>query len=498
MLKYLAKRILIFIPTLLAISLSAFIISISAPADPVEKLSSSADKEGAANQQSNATKKTKQELRKKLGLDLPVFYFSFGSVSDCDTLYKVADKDHSACLSELSHYYGNWEDVSNYFHQLNEAQFSHSNLILDDIFEQNKGVDGRPAYSKNEINDVITESNFEINSMLETANPNVIASKFNSLDTLYSKYSFLSPVKNEFEKSKLLYDEMLSKQSSWKSYIPKIIWYGSKNQYHFWLFGDGEQRKGVVRGDFGFSYIDSQPINTKIWSKVWISFSFSLLSVIFAYIVSIPLGIYSAYKKDTKFDRITSIVVFVLYSMPGFFIGVLLLYTFANPDTLRWFPVSGIQDPTLYDPSWSMLEKIKHRVPYFILPLITYTYSSFAFLSRIMRVGVIDVFGQDYIRTARAKGLGEGKVVMKHALRNSLLPIITVFANIFPLAIGGSVIIETIFTIPGMGFEIYSSILNSDYPMIVAVFTIIGFLTMVGYLVADILYAVVDPRISYK
>ena len=498
MLKYLAKRILIFIPTLLAISLLAFIISISAPADPVEKLSSSADKEGAANQQSNATKKTKQELRKKLGLDLPVFYFSFGSVSDCDTLYKVADKDHSACLSELSHYYGNWEDVSNYFHQLNEAQFSHSNLVLDDIFEQYKDADGRPAYSKNEINDVITESNFEINSMLETANPNVIASKFNSLDILYSKYSFLSPVKNEFEKSKLLYDEMLSKQSSWKSYIPKIIWYGSKNQYHFWLFGDGEQRKGVIRGDFGFSYIDSQPINTKIWSKVWISFSFSLLSVLFAYIVSIPLGIYSAYKKDTKFDRITSIVVFVLYSMPGFFIGVLLLYTFANPDTLRWFPVSGIQDPTLYDPSWSMFEKIQHRIPYFILPLITYTYSSFAFLSRIMRVGVIDVFGQDYIRTARAKGLGEGKVVMKHALRNSLLPIITVFANIFPLAIGGSVIIETIFTIPGMGFEIYSSILNSDYPMIVAVFTIIGFLTMIGYLVADILYAVVDPRISYK
>jgi peptide/nickel transport system permease protein len=498
MLKYLAKRILIFIPTLLAISLLAFIISISAPADPVEKLSSSADKEGAANQQSNATKKTKQELRKKLGLDLPVFYFSFGSVSDCDTLFKLADKDHSACLSELSHYYGNWEDVSIYFHQLNKAQFSHSNLVLDDIFEQNKDTHGRPAYSKNEINDVITESNFEINSMLETANPNVIASKFNSLDILYSKYSFLSPVKNEFEKAKVLYDKMLSQQSSWKSYIPKIIWYGSKNQYHFWLFGDGKQRKGVVRGDFGYSYIDSQPINTKIWSKVWISFSFSLLSVIFAYIISIPLGIYSAYKKDTKFDRITSIVVFVLYSMPGFFIGVLLLYTFANPDTLRWFPVSGIQDPTLYDPSWSMLEKIQHRIPYFILPLITYTYSSFAFLSRIMRVGVIDVFGQDYIRTARAKGLGEGKVVMKHALRNSLLPIITVFANIFPLAIGGSVIIETIFTIPGMGFEIYSSILNSDYPMIVAVFTIIGFLTMIGYLVADILYAVVDPRISYK
>ncbi len=498
MLKYLAKRILIFIPTLLAISLLAFIISISAPADPVEKLSSSADNEGAANQQSNATKKTKQELRKKLGLDLPVFYFSFGSFSDCDTLYRVADKDHSACLEELSHYYGNWDDVFSYFNQLSITQLSHSKLKLDDIFEMNKDMEGRSIYSKNEINDVITESNFEINSMLETANPKVIVSKFNSLDTLYNNYTFLSPVKIEFDQSKLLYNEMLSNQSSWKSYIPKIIWYGSKNQYHFWLFGDGDQRKGVIRGDFGFSYIDSQPINTKIWDKVWISFSFSLLSVLFAYLISIPLGIYSAYKKDTKFDRITSIVVFVLYSMPGFFIGVLLLYTFANPDTLRWFPVSGIQDPTIYDPSWSFMQKVTHRAPYFILPLITYTYSSFAFLSRIMRVGVIDVFGQDYIRTARAKGLGEGKVVMKHALRNSLLPIITVFANIFPLAIGGSVIIETIFTIPGMGFEIYSSILNSDYPMIVAVFTIIGFLTMIGYLVADILYAVVDPRISYK
>ncbi|MDB3926615.1 ABC transporter permease [Flavobacteriales bacterium] len=498
MLKYIAKRILIFIPTLLAISLLAFIISISAPADPVEKLSNSADKEGAANQQSNASKKTKQDLRKKLGLDLPVFYFSFGSISDCDTLYKVADKDHSASLSELSHYYGNWEDVSAYFNQLSKTQTSHFSLNLDEIFNSNLNSDGSPVYSKNEINDVITQSNFEVNAMLETANPSVLESKFNSLNELYAKYSFLSGVKNEFDLAKVSYDAMLSQQSSWKSYVPQIIWYGSKNQYHFWLFGDGENRKGVVRGDFGYSYIDSQPINTKIWSKVWISFSFSILSVLFAYIISIPLGIYSAYKKDSKFDRISSIVVFVLYSMPGFFIGVLLLYTFANPDTLRWFPVSGIQDPTLFNPEWSFWEKTVHRAPYFILPLITYTYSSFAFLSRIMRVGVIDVFGQDYIRTARAKGLGEGKVVMKHALRNSLLPIITVFANIFPLAIGGSVIIETIFTIPGMGFEIYNSILNSDYPMIVAVFTIIGFLTMIGYLVADVLYAVVDPRISYK
>jgi peptide/nickel transport system permease protein len=115
-----------------------------------------------------------------------------------------------------------------------------------------------------------------------------------------------------------------------------------------------------------------------------------------------------------------------------------------------------------------------------------------------MRVGMIDIVSQDYIRTARAKGLGEGKVILKHALRNSLLPIITVFAAIFPMSIGGSIIIEFIFSIPGMGSEILLAIYNYDYPMIIAFFTLIGFLTMVGYLVADLLYAIVDPRISYK
>jgi len=137
-------------------------------------------------------------------------------------------------------------------------------------------------------------------------------------------------------------------------------------------------------------------------------------------------------------------------------------------------------------------------MPYLILPIITYTYGSFAFLSRIMRIGMIEVVSQDYIRTARAKGLSEKKVILKHALRNSLLPILTVFASIFPVAIGGSVIIEVIFSIPGMGVEVYNSILNYDYPMIITVFTITGFLTMLGYLIVDILYAVVDPRISYS
>ena len=184
--------------------------------------------------------------------------------------------------------------------------------------------------------------------------------------------------------------------------------------------------------------------------------------------------------------------------MPSFFVGTILLYTFSNPDQLLWFPESGLYDASLDIDAMSFWESIVHQAPYHILPLIVYSYSSFAFLSRIMRIGMIDILNQDYIRTARAKGLSERTVILKHALKNSLLPIITVFAAIFPIAIGGSIVIEYIFSIPGMGMEIFNAIEGRDYPIVIAFFTIAGFLTMLGYLISDLLYAVVDPRISFK
>jgi len=221
-----------------------------------------------------------------------------------------------------------------------------------------------------------------------------------------------------------------------------------------------------------------------------------LCSVILSYLVSVPVGILAASKRGGRFDRWSSVILYSLYSLPSFFVATVLLYTFANPDFFAWFPESGIYDPETFDGNWSAWKKIKHQAPFFILPLIAYTYSSFAFLSRIMRAGVIDVIEKDYVRTARAKGLSEKRVLLKHVLRNSAIPIITVFANIFPAAVGGSVILESIFDIPGMGKVGYEAILNLDYPMILAVFTISGGLTVFGYIVADILYAVVDPRIS--
>ena len=476
---------------LIAISLIAFIISINAPGDPVERLAKAAGSEGGVDQESGASKKIKQELRKKLGLDLPIFYISISDIAITDTLYKIQDKYHKANLKKLTHQSGNWQVVSDYYHSLLNLQEKQKKIKLQDIILEE-------SESLTDIKEVSNQFGFEIGSLLETSRSEVVKIKMEKMDKLLSENTFLSVLAEDYTKAKDNYKNLSLFATKWKNYIPSIKWYGGDNQYHLWLFGNGKDREGVLRGDFGISYIDGQEISTKIWDKIWISFALALISIIIAYLVSIPIGIYSAYKKDSAIDKGMSFVLFILYSMPSFFVGILLLLAFANPDNLSWFPVSGIQDPSTFNPDWSMWQKAKHRLPYLILPIITYTYGSFAFLSRIMRIGMIDVVSQDYVRTARAKGLAEKKVILKHALRNSLLPIITVFAAIFPMAIGGSVIIEVIFSIPGMGLEVYNAILNYDYPMIITFFTLSGFLLMVGYLVSDVLYALVDPRISYK
>lgn len=584
MIRYLVRRILIFIPTFMVISLLAFIISTNAPGDPVERLTNAADAEGAASTQNTSNKQDRERIRQELGLDKPIFYVSMGAWSQSDTLYRVSDLGHQDNLAQLASQHGNWDDIVIYYNALldaNEAHAQFSNAFQDSVFEAYSYLQDSTVitldslfigysyirdtttvfrdtliedyeyvvgtdilttdtlmtiaemkdptvvtidtlikgfsylqdstiineFTRNDINEAINRSSLDITELLETALPEKVSAKMFGLDTLYQNYPFLSVVKDEYEAANEAYSNLIANQSPWKSYVPKLNFYGLDNQYHAWLFGeapwfgtatDTTLRQGILRGDFGKSYMDQKPINEKIWEYFARSFWLVFISVVLAYLVSIPIGIYAGYKKDSLFDRGSSVVLFILYSLPTFFVGTFLLWMFANPDNLVWFPPGGSENPMVIDKLDGFWETLVHRAGYAALPLLTYTYGSFAFLSRIMRTGMVEVIGQDYIRTARAKGLSERKVVLKHALRNSLLPIITVFANIFPVAVGGSVIIEVIFSYPGMGKATYDAIINQDYPMIIAVFTLAGIMTMVGYLVADILYAVVDPRISYS
>lgn len=497
MLKYIGKRILIFIPTLIVITLLGFVISINAPGDPIERMVVAAQSGGEVGTQSVSQIEQKRFWRQKLGLDLPVFYFSLNSLSRPDTLYKVFDKNERETLDRLISKYGNWETIQEYHKAVSDFQNAFSKFQID--------TNTIKTYDLNAVNETINQIKFESLSLKSSYDHTIIESKFNKLYQLISYYPFLSKYQEPLGLMHYKYIAIETLASPWKNYIPKLSFY-SKNQYHRWVFGDGNWitgkdskfSKGLIRGDFGTSYVTKQPISEVISSKIGWSLFFSMLSLILAYVISIPIGVKSAAKKGSRYDKIVSVILFMLYSMPGFWIATILLMTFANPDIFQIFPASGVKPATGYPEMASLWEKIKISFPYIVLPAICYTYGSFAFISRTMRVSMIEIVGQDYIRTARAKGLPEKVVIWKHAFRNSLLPIITIFANIFPAAIGGSVIFETIFTIPGMGYESIFAIQNQNYPMIIAILTITGFLTLVGYLVSDILYALVDPRISYS
>jgi peptide/nickel transport system permease protein len=184
-----------------------------------------------------------------------------------------------------------------------------------------------------------------------------------------------------------------------------------------------------------------------------------------------------------------------MYALPGFFVASMLLLLFANPDVLDWFPASGVKDPETFNPDAPFLQRAWHYLPYFILPVAALTYAQLAFISRQVRSATIEALQSEYVFAARAFGLKNSTILLKHVLPNILFPLITLAGQSLPLLFGGSVIIETIFSIPGMGMELYESVIAMDYPMIVAIFSIIGFLTMLGYLLSDILYALADPRV---
>lgn len=260
-------------------------------------------------------------------------------------------------------------------------------------------------------------------------------------------------------------------------------------QYVIWL-------GNVLKGDFGNSFKDNRPVLEKILERLPVSISISVMSFFLIYLIAIPVGIYSAARQYSFADRFTTVLLFILYSLPNFWVGTLAIVFLCNVEYLKIFPTAGIRSED-FD-SLSFFGKVQDRFMHMFLPVTISSLTSFAFTSRQMRSSMLEVIRQDYIRTARAKGLSEKKVVLKHALRNSLIPIITLFGGLLPAMVGGSVIIETIFSIPGIGQLAFQAILDRDYPLVQAELVLVSVLTVIGLLVVDILYSIVDPRIAFS
>jgi peptide/nickel transport system permease protein len=252
----------------------------------------------------------------------------------------------------------------------------------------------------------------------------------------------------------------------------------------------------LVRLDFGDSYKDQRPVIAKIKETLPITLQIEVIVIFLIYLISIPLGVYSATHQYSLGDRVTTVILFILYSLPSFWVAMLLMLFFGGGRFLDWFPVNGLNSFGAENLAWGpwLLDRLWHLV----LPVICLTYGGLAGLSRYARAGMMEVIRQDYIRTARAYGFSEKTVIWKYALRNSLIPIVTLLATLLPALIAGSFIIESIFSIPGMGRLGFEAILSRDYPLIMGILSISAILTLLGLLLSDIMYAVVDPRIKLR
>ena len=460
---YLFRRIIALLPTLVAISLLAFALGKMAPGDPVELLLRRAGDENLRDLR-QADESYRQTAR-ILGLDKPVFYFSLLPQAYPDTLYKVVNPAHRKTLRQLCARYGNWPLVQRYYHAVKAYAFT-AGRQTDRVWAENASECLRLSESL-----LLSSSSEEIHLLL---------------GELAVLHSGTLPDITEVRAVGQAFSALEQGAMSWKRYFPGFSWYGFDNQYHHWI-------SGCVKGDLGVSYRDGRAVGEKIRSGLRWTLWLNVLSIFLVYLLSIPLGVYMAVHRNRVFDRLSRFVLFLLYALPAFWIGTLLLLAFANPQNgLDWVSFSQAGE---YRPGAGWAERTGADLRHLILPVFCLTYGSLAFIALQMRNATAEALDQDFVRAARAKGLSEHRVIWRHAFRNALFPLITLLGALLPSMIAGSVVIESIFNLPGMGKLTVEAIFSQDWPVVYAVLLLSALLTIIGLFLADLLYAWADPRV---
>lgn len=250
----------------------------------------------------------------------------------------------------------------------------------------------------------------------------------------------------------------------------------------------------VCRGELGRSTYQKQPVEAAIGQRIGPTLLLSVTSLVLALMLSIPLGLIASARSGRTDERTMSTVLYMLYSFPAFVAALLLQYLFYSK--LDWLPLDRMHGDD-YE-SLSAWGRFTDLVWHLVLPVACYTYGSLAYEARFVRANMAEVLRADYIRTARAKGVGPVGVIVKHAFRNTLIPMVTLLGFMLPALLSGTVVLEKIFSWPGMGLLFLEAIYARDYPLIMGLTLLFSVLTLLGTLLADVLYAVVDPRVAYS
>ncbi len=469
---YFFKRVLWLFPTWMSVSLVAFVLSSLAPGDPVQYF---LDGQQAMDSRDNTSSRQWEIEYKRaasfLGLDQPLFYFSLQPIAFPDTLYRIQPATRKKAVKSWLLQSGDWQLISNFYHQL--LQLHHAPLPA------NEDRYGKSSLWRRDLKRWLGEPDFKsISRQIQLWHQQAARDTF-------------PPELQEEIRLCLEASSAVNQHKKWINvYLPSLHWYGLDNQFHRWL-------TGIFVGDMGRSYIDGRPVTEKIGEAIPWTLLLNGCALLLAVVIAIGAGVFMATHPNGWFDIGGSILLFLGYAIPTFWLGTLLLLFFATPDYgMKWFPTLG---PAHFRyPEESLIEALGRVATHFTLPVLCLATGAIAYLSRQVRSSMLRVLPQEYIMAAKSRGLPTHQVLWKYAFRNALIPIITILASLFPAILAGSLVVEIIFNLYGMGTLAVQSVYARDWQTLFGIVQLGALLTLTGILLADIAYVLADPRIRFS
>lgn len=461
MVQYVIRRLLFFVPTFLVIALLTFGLSRMAPGDPVVTLCGT---EGAL------VAGAYEDCARQYHLDRPAFFFSVQPATYPDTLYRVFPSWRQEKFRRLLDQHGQWAALSRLDQMLGVVQAE-----LDALPDS---LGGANILQYKQIAKQARSA-----ERLTTVNDKLVSLRV----ALTEANAYSGALLLQVDSAQQIAAQILVVDGKKQNLLPRWVWHGFDNQFFHWT-------SGLLSGNWGVSYMDRKPVGKKIWEGLFWTFLVSGLAFLWAFLIAVPLGLYAAWYRDSWLDRVSTVVLFFFFSMPRFWVATMLVVFFTTSEYgMRWFASVGL--PRIPADA-GIFEILLLAFPHLLLPIFSMGYLLLAFIFRQVRGAALEAIQSDYIRTAKAKGLSAQQILWRHLFPNTLLPLITILAGVLPGLIAGSIVVEFIFSIPGMGGLTYEAFYAADWPVVFAILLLGSLLTMLGILMADLLYAWADPRIT--
>jgi peptide/nickel transport system permease protein len=464
MLKYLLNRLFWSFITLWCISLITFGLSKCSGSDP--DLSMQFADGGAFNQSVEIQSAAIIDKAKALGQDKPPFYITLSMAALPDTFYKVFPLDRRKYLSAITQRSGDWDAVARF-------EKAKNNLFLQIV--------QIPAAVAVQNICIREYSLLSVSTRLDTLGP--------LFSRLHQAGDSLPELRTGIERLEVAVEDIVTNPKWVNTWLPALYWNGFDNQYHHWLIG-------FLTGNWGETRIMHRPIWQELKPALYSTMIVNTTAILLAYLLAIPLGMYMARRVGKNIDRWWRRILMFLYAMPSFWLGGLMILFFATPDAglslITTFSMSPLQDSGKYALAWFI-----ESTPVILLPVCTLGLHILAVIALQMRDSILLVMDQDYIRTARSKGLDEDQVYWEHAYRNALFPLITLFAQILPAAFVGSIVLETLFPYYGMGRKIMDAISDHDQKMLLTILMLTSSITILANLIADLMYRRANPTVRF-